>query len=350
MQGTPPFYPYAGAMNKPTKKPHKATASDVARLAGVSKWTVSRAFTPGASISDKAREQILKIAAELGYRPNLLARSLSQKKTHIIGVVIDEMKNPHSMLMLDMVTRQLQQRGYMALLLNIGSGKNYSAVLTLADQLQVDGLLFLGTVLTDELISVAREMHQIPLVQVCRNNDEPDIDVVNVDGLRAGKQLGELLLAQGYTRIGYMMGPETSSHHTQRLDGLKLALQEAGLTLELLLTAGEYSRERSYEVLSDYLNSHAPQQRVDALFCENDILALGALTALKEHAGNRFMAVVGFDDIDEASLSSWQLTTFSQRLDLIVNEALNRLIDGKATPGGVWSQGELRLRRSHLKP
>jgi len=158
------------------------------------------------------------------------------------------------------------------------------------------------------------------------------------------------LLAQGYTRIGYMMGPETSSHHTQRLEGLQLALQEAGLTLELLLTAGEYSRERSYEVLSDYLNSHAPQQRVDALFCENDILALGALTALKEHAGNRFMAVVGFDDIDEASLSSWQLTTFNQRLDLIVNEALNRLIDGKATPGGVWSQGELRLRRSHLKP
>ena len=197
---------------------------------------------------------------------------------------------------------------------------------------------------------MAREMHQIPLVQVCRNNDEPDIDVVNIDGLRAGQQLGELLLAQGYTRIGYMMGPETSSHHTQRLDGLQRALQAAGLTLELLLTTGVYTRERSYEVLSDYLNAHAPQQRIEALFCENDILALGALAALSDQPGDDFMAVVGFDDIDEASLPGWQLTTFSQRIDLIVTEALNRLIDERATPGGVWSQGELRIRRSHLKP
>ena len=300
-------------MNKPTAKSHKATASDVARLAGVSKWTVSRAFTPGASISEKAREQVLKIASELGYRPNLLARSLSQKKTQVIGVVIDELKNPHSMLMLDTVTRQLQQRGYMALLLNIGSGENYSAVMTLADQLQVDGLLFLGTVLTDDLIGVAREMHQIPLVQVCRNNDEPDIDVVNIDGLRAGKQLGELLLAQGYTRIGYMMGPETSSHHTQRLEGLQLALKTAGLTLELLLTTGVYSRERSYEVLSKYLNAQPLQQRIEALFCENDIFALGALAALRAHAGNSFLVAVGFDDLDEATLPTLQLTPFSQR-------------------------------------
>lgn len=116
-------------------KHHKATASDVAEKAGVSKWTVSRAFTPGASISDSARESVLAAAAELGYRPNLLARSLSQKRTHIIGVAIDEMKNPHSMMMLDMVTKQLQTRGYMALLLNITAGENYRAVMAMADQL-----------------------------------------------------------------------------------------------------------------------------------------------------------------------------------------------------------------------
>lgn len=128
-------------------KHHKATASDVAEKAGVSKWTVSRAFTPGASISDSARESVLAAAAELGYRPNLLARSLSQKRTHIIGVAIDEMKNPHSMMMLDMVTKQLQTRGYMALLLNITAGENYRAVMAMADQLQVDGILFTATVL-----------------------------------------------------------------------------------------------------------------------------------------------------------------------------------------------------------
>lgn len=98
-------------LKKETVKRHKATASDVAAKAGVSKWTVSRAFTPGASISEKTRNRVLTVAKKLGYRPNLLARSLSQKRTHIIGVVIDELKNPHSMLMRDEVTRQLQARG-----------------------------------------------------------------------------------------------------------------------------------------------------------------------------------------------------------------------------------------------
>ncbi|MDF7659168.1 LacI family DNA-binding transcriptional regulator [Erwiniaceae bacterium L1_54_6] len=337
-------------MSKPIAKPHKATASDVARQAGVSKWTVSRAFTPGASISDKARERVLAVATELGYRPNLLARSLSQKKTHIIGVVIDEMRNPHSLLLIDTVTNQLQKRGYMALLLNITNSENHKSVMMLADQLQVDGLLFLGTVLTEELVDIAQELHHIPLVQLCRNNDVPGIDVVKIDDQRAGKQLGELLLAQGYTRFGYMRGPETSSNHLQRLDGLQQALTEAGLTLEVMLTAGGYAQERSYAVLTGYLNANAPADRIDALFCENDALALGALEALREGAGNKHMAVVGFDGIDEAALPGWQLTTFSQRIDLLIEEALNRLIDERATPGGVWTQGELRIRRSHLKP
>ena len=122
-------------------KHHKATASDVAEKAGVSKWTVSRAFTPGASISDSARESVLAAAAELGYRPNLLARSLSQN-ARTSSVAIDEMKNPHSMMMLDMVTKQLQTRGYMALLLEHHRRENYRAVMAMADQLQVDGILF----------------------------------------------------------------------------------------------------------------------------------------------------------------------------------------------------------------
>lgn len=341
---------YAGAMSKPSAKSHKATASDVARQAGVSKWTVSRAFTPGASISDKARERVLAVASELGYRPNLLARSLSQKKTHIIGVVIDEMRNPHSLLLIDTVTNQLQKRGYMALLLNITNSENHKSVMLLADQLQVDGLLFLGTVLTEELVDIAQDLHHIPLVQLCRNNDVPGIDVVKIDDQHAGKQLGELLLAQGYTRFGYMRGPETSSNHLQRLDGLQQALAEAGLALEVMLTAGGYAQERSYAVLTEYLNAHAPADRIDALFCENDALALGALEALREGAGNKHMAVVGFDGIDEAALPGWQLTTWSQRIDLLIEEALNRLIDERATPAGAWSQGELRVRRSHLKP
>lgn len=329
-------------------KLRKATANDVAKQAGVSKWTVSRAFIPGASISGRAREKVLAAAQSLGYRPNLLARSLSQKRTHIIGVVIDELKNPHSAMMLDEVTQQLQARGKMALLLNITAGDNYKAVLAMADQLQVDGILFLGTLLSDELIAVAQDLHHIPLVQVCRNSSDTDIDVVNVDGYQAGKTIAALLLEQGFQRFGYMKGPDTPSNHLLRSEGFQDGLMAQQIPLTLQLTAGSYDRQAGYRKMARYLANSAPQARVEAIFCENDILAIGALEALREaHVSG--IGIVGFDDIDEASAPAWQLTSYSQRIDRLITEALNRLIEGKASDAGAWSQGELRIRRSHLK-
>lgn len=335
-------------MTNKSAKRQKVTARDVAIRAGVSKWTVSRAFTPGASISEKARESVLSIAQELGYRPNLLARGLSQKRTHIIGVVIDELKNPHSMLMLDEVTRQLQNRGYMALLLNI-TGNNYYSVMSLADQLQVDGILFLGTALTPEFVSIAVEMHHIPLVQVSRNTERQEIDVVNIDGYQAGRLIARLLTAEGHQRFGYMAGPGGEEGHLQRKQGFRDELQAQGFTLELEFNTEHYVRQLSYNLVRQYLFEIPAPERIGALFCENDVLALGAMEALRDEADRPNIAIVGFDDIDEAAAPGWQLTTYSQRLDLLMEEALNRLISGKSEPDGNWKKGELRIRHSHLK-
>lgn len=332
--------------NKAAKR-QKVTARDVASRAGVSKWTVSRAFTPGASISDKARVRILEIAQELGYRPNLLARGLSQKRTHIVGVAIDELKNPHSMLLLDEVTRQLQSFGYMALLLNI-TGNNYSAVMSLADQLQVDGILFMGTALTPEFIAIALDMHSIPLVQVGRNTEGQGIDVVNIDDYQAGRVIARLLMEQGHKKFGYMAGPGSNEGHLQRKEGFHDALSSQGFGLTLEFSAEHYDRRLGYDLMKHYLLETPVHERIEALFCENDILALGAMEALRGVAGKDSVAVVGFDDIDEAAAPAWQLTTYSQRLDLLVKEALNRLLSGKSDPDGLWKKGELRVRRSHL--
>lgn len=335
-------------MTKKSAKRHKVTARDVATRAGVSKWTVSRAFTPGASISEKARESVLAIAQELGYRPNLLARGLSQKRTHIIGIAIDELKNPHSMLMLDEVTRQLQNRGYMALLLNI-TGNNYYSVMSLADQLQVDGILFLATALTPEFIAIAVEMHDIPLVQVSRNTEGQEIDVVNVDDYQAGRVIARLLMDEGHQRFGYITGPRGEEGHLRRKQGFRDELHAQGFRLELELSTEHYDRYLSYRLIKQYLLDSPPSARIDALFCENDVLALGAMEALRDAADKPALAVVGFDDIDEAAAPGWQLTTYSQRIDLLMEEALNRLISGKSDPDGDWKKGELRIRQSHRK-
>ncbi|WP_312665314.1 LacI family DNA-binding transcriptional regulator [Pantoea sp. CTOTU49201] len=330
-----------------TRSVKKATASDVAILAGVSKWTVSRAYMPGASISEKAREKVMRVAKELGYRPNLLARSLVKKKTHIIGVVIDELKNPHTLMILNEATQQLQRRGYMALILNITDGEPYRSVMTQADQLQIDGVLFLGTVLSAQLITLVEDMYNIPLVQLCRNTHAQGIDVVAIDGYAAGKQIAELLLAQGAQRFGFMQGPDTPTSHLLRKEGFEATIQQAGYQIDVLLKAGCYDRARSWQAMSDYLQR--PDPVIDALFCENDVLALGALEAMRAAPNMPKIAVVGFDDIEEARAPGCQLTTFSQRIDLLIAEALNRLIDGRESADERWRQGEMRVRRSHLR-
>ncbi|WP_321822581.1 MULTISPECIES: LacI family DNA-binding transcriptional regulator [unclassified Burkholderia] len=326
----------------------KVTASDVAARAGVSKWTVSRAFTAGASISEDARERVLQIATELGYRPNLLARSLTTRRSGIVGLVVDELANPNLAPVLDEVTGQLQRRGYLAMLLNISSDQGRDT-LSLADQFQVDGLIFLGTVLTGELVEFAQDSHHIPLIVLYRNSDIPHIQVVSTDGYAAGRQIAALLAEQGSVRIGYMAGPTSLSTQLKRLDGFRDGLAERGLGVEVVLDADHYRRDCGFRAMSEYLYSTAAADRVEAMFCENDILAVGALEALKTRRCTGTVGIVGFDDIELASSPNYELTTYRQPMARLVDEAMRRLTDGNCVPRTFLALGELVIRRSHVR-
>lgn len=331
------------------KKAQQATADDVAALAGVSKWTVLRAFKAGASISPAARERVINAADKLGFRPNLLARGLKQRKTNIIGLVADEFGNPHTLRMIQEATRQLNERGYMTLLLNIESHENYQSVLQMAGQMQVDGIIYLATIVSDELLVMANTLHHIKAIHVFRNTDSADVEVVSIDGFRAGFELGNVLVGQNYERFGYMKGPDTSSNHLFRLEGYLSSLDESSNVLNTVLVAGHYDRDRSYQTMTDYLRKTPPDDRIDALFCENDVLAFGAIQAIRDFDAQLNIGVVGFDDVDEAHSSTWNLTTWNQRADLQLAEAINRLIDDTKDENGSWQHGELRLRDSHIR-
>lgn len=335
---------------QPSAASRKATASDVAELAGVSKWTVSRAFTDGASISAKALARVQQAAQQLGYRPNLQARGLAKKSSQLIGVVVDEMQNPNLLLLLDEATRQLQRKGYTALLLNISAEGSEEAVLTLADQLQVDGLLFLGTLLSDRLIALARDIHRIPLVQLCRNDANPYIQVINTDGYQAGRQTAALLHQEGYQKFGYIKGPDTESTQLLRYEGYCDRLRELGVKPQniMLLKANHYDRASGFRALSDHLAQTSQAQWLDALFCENDILAIGALDALAAFAPAWQTGIVGYDDIELASSPRYQLTTHAQPLRAMLQDAVRRLTSGPA-PEPVSHQDLLRLRQSHRR-
>ena len=326
----------------------KATASDVARQAGVSKWTVSRAFTEGASISPDTLERVRQVALELGYRPNLLARSLTKKRTNMIGLVVDELANPNLCPILDEVTRQLQSKGYLSMLLNITS-EHKGTILSLADQFQVNGLIFLGTVLTDDLVRLAQEIRDIPLIVLYRSCDNPNIQVVTTDGYRAGREIAELLVEQGHRRIGYMAGPISESTQLKRLDGLRDGLGDKNLEVSLILEAGHYQRDCGFRALSRYLDKTSQDARVEAIFCENDILAIGALDALHARGETRPMAIVGFDDIELAASPCYELTTVRQPLEKLVGEAIRRLTANEEATSSYFAPGTLVRRSSHLR-
>lgn len=329
----------------------KVTASDVAERAGVSKWTVSRAFTDGASIAPAVREKVHRIAAELGYSPNLLARSLATRKTHIIGLVVDEMaSNPNQLALLNEVTRQLQLKGYSSLLLNISSIYSSAAALTLADQLQIDGLLFLGVTLTDELVNLARNIKHIPLVVMFRNSADAGIPYVSTDGYQAGQEIARLFLDQGYRSIGYMSGPTSAGTTLRRFEGFKEGLRAGQVALRTVLHADHYDRTCGMQALMRHWESTPRQERIEALFCENDILAIGAMDCLVACHAARRIAIVGFDDIDLAASPSYELTTFRQPMEYLVTEAVNRLLDPAArTADSCLAPGILVLRGSHKR-
>lgn len=332
------------------QKSKKVTAKDVAERAGVSKWTVSRAFTDGASIATGVKGEILKIASEMGYTPNLLARSLSTRSTQLIALVVDELGNPNQLRTLNETTRQLQAKGYITLLLNISPEYSPATALRLADQFQVGGIIFLGTTLKHELIQFAQQVKHIPLVVILRNSGQVDIPYVSTDGYAAGAEIADLFLEQGHSRIGYMAGPMSERTELRRMEGFRDRLKESGVVLAAVMEAAHYRREDGMQTLLRYMEATPRANRLEAIFCENDILAIGAIDALVVANAQNKIAIVGFDDIELASAPSYQLTTFRQPIEYLVSEAIRRIVDHDMVDRqSLMASGTLVIRASHRR-
>jgi DNA-binding LacI/PurR family transcriptional regulator len=328
----------------------KVTAKDVAERAEVSKWTVSRAFTDGASVAPEVRERIRRVAAEMGYAPNLLARSLTTRSTRLIALVVNELGNYNQLRVLSEATRQIQALGYSSLLLNLSSDTSPTEAVRLADQFQVDGIVFMGASLKQDLIELARRLRHIPLVVILRNSGDADIPYVSTDGYAAGAEIADLFLAQGYRRIGYLAGLVSERAELRRLQGFRDRLNACGVPLAQTLEASHYLRDAGMLALQRYLEATPRDARLEALFCENDILAIGALDALVATNHQHKLAIVGFDDIELASSPSYELTTFRQPIEHLVSEALRRIVDpDAATLGSLMAPGALVLRQSHRR-
>ena len=326
----------------------KATATDVARVAGVSKWTVIRAFKKDASIADSSRARVLDAATRLGYRPNLLARSLSKKSTLQIAVLVDDFRNPQKLATLDLLTAALQRSGLAAVLININEQNSHIDAILDADQRQVDAVILLGTSFRDETLNEhALHPGSPPLYALARESTVDQVTAVSCDTAVSMEELGRHLLDRGYRRPGFMSGPKTLSTVLGRMHHFAAFWARHGVNHVPELAAGAYDRTAAEQAMSHYFST-AVGDRIDVLMCENDALAFGAMDAARFRFGLKAptdLAFAGYDGNELAAAPCYDLTTYEQPWAVMVDRLVGMIV-GKVELASVNIPGRLIVRGS----
>lgn len=327
----------------------RATAKQVAEAAGVSKWTVIRAFTPGASITEDSKRKVLDIAAALNYTPNLLARSLATNSTRQVAVFVDDFANPQKLPFLETLTEQLQAAGLVAMLININNHFDHVHALLHADQRQVDAIILFGTAFRNETLTDHKLGHAMPPMYVlARDSQIEGVPAVVCDAELAIKEIVDHLYDRGYRRPAFMSGAAALSTALRRRQHFHEFWAEKGITTVDLLSAEKYSAEAGAASVRDYLFTTAPEDRADVLMCENDILAFGAMDEIRGKFGlqiPRDIAVVGFDNYELSGSYAYGLTTYEQpRAEMV--QTIIAMILGKIDGATVTLPGRMVVRRS----
>ena len=325
------------------------TSADVARKAGVSKWTVIRAFTSGAIIADETRARVLEVAQELNYRPNLLARSLATNKTHLVAILVDDFMNPYKLPTLDRLTASLQAEGMLGILVNINKSYDHVEALTTAKQRQLDAIVLFGTAFKDDMVDDHAGMFkQLPLFVLARESTIPMVPSVSCDAERSLIEICAYLHSRGYRRPGFMYGPRTMSTALGRRRNYLHFWHAHGIAAIKEIAAEHYDRNVAAEAMRIYLGSTPSKERCDVIMCENDILAIGALDVARNEFGLSIpqdIAIVGYDDIDLAGMHVFSLTTYRQPAAAMVDALVDMLV-GRRPPATVRIPGELVARTS----
>jgi LacI family transcriptional regulator len=327
----------------------RATAKEVAQAAGVSKWTVMRAFTPGASITEETRAKVLKVAQKLNYSPNLLARSLATNLTNQVAVFVDDFGNPHKLPFLEKLTERLQAEGLIVMLININRYFDHVHALLNADQRQVDAIVLFGTSFRDETLRDKRLRQGLPpLIVLARDSQIKDVPAVTCDASIAMDEICAYLGTKPYRRPGFMPGPQTLSTALRRRCLFKQYWNQRGIVDIPELPAERYSVEAGAEAMRTYLAASPADQRIDLLMCENDVLATGAMDVIRSEFGLRVptdIAVSGFDNAGYAATPAYDLTTYEQPIDEMV-QATVEMILGRREKKTLQLRGRLVPRSS----
>jgi len=311
------------------------TAADVARLAGVSRSAVSRTFTEGASVSPDTRSKVLKAAESLGYQVNMLARSMIQRQSNLVGVVVSGFDNPFLLSLLGPLTHHLARRSQAPLLMDASEPEQLSKTLRHLLQYRIAGVILTSG---SPPIELAKEYLRlrIPVVMINRDPTLEGVDVVNSDNRQGGILAAQVLQHAEARELVFLNVPTATHSARERSEAFAKALEEevkAGMVRLRHVKASGIGYAGGFEAARTLLANVA--NRPDGVFCTNDALACGLIDGARELYSLRVpndLRVIGFDDIPMSAHSPYALTTFRQDVDALAERAVGCLTERMADP------------------
>ncbi len=304
-----------------------ATIQDVAKKADVSTATVSRVLNGYRHISPAVLARVLAAIADLGYEPNLMAKSLRTLKTQRLVVTVPDIANAFFANIIRGVEEAAYAAGYTVLLGDVGfDGSNEDSYASLLRQREADGMIFLGHTLPPSLHDMIDRMGAAaPIVNGCEFSEELKVSSVHIDNNGAAREAMDYLYGLGHRCIGVITGDLRNPISRDRLRGVEASADRHGLRAELRVVTGDYSIASGAERAAALVAAPAIPT---ALFCFSDDMALGALYALRKAGLDcpRDVSVIGFDDIRLSRFSTPALTTVRQPMREIGRKTVELLV------------------------
>jgi len=331
----------------------KLTLEDVAQLAGVSRSTVSRVINRRANVSEEARQRVLAVIEETGYRPHPAARSLASQRSSNIGLVIPRrfhtfFSDPYFARLAEGIASACNQHSYiLSLFLFYSEEDEHKLLPHISRPGLVDGLIIQSTYAADALFKKLSHS-QVPFIVAGRPVQVSNFSYVDVDNSAGAFTAVQHLVQLGRQRIAIIAAPQDTTVGLDRFAGYQRALEESRLPFDQSLFAeGDLSEDGGYCCALQLL-----RQKPDALFVASDIMALGALRAIRETGLSvpEDIGVVAFDDLPLAAHATPPLTTIRQPIRRLGIELVNGLLDiinnGSQPPRRVIFGTELVIRGS----
>lgn len=288
------------------------SVKDVARLAGVSTATVSRALNKNESVSPDTRKAVLEAAQEVGYRVNHSARSLRLRRTGAIAVLIPNVGNPFFSNILAGIESVMTQSNINVLILDTQGESTHTDIADYLTSQRADGIICLDGQLTSDVSSTESKMLDLPVVFGCEWPAAGNYSSVRADNSKGAKLAIDLLVSLGHKKIGHVTGPAENVLTKERHQATIESLRALEMRVEdQWFFSGDFGLASGARVAQQWL---ALDDRPTALFCASDLMAIGVMSELRQQGIKvpEEVSVIGFDDVDIARYYTPALTTIRQ--------------------------------------